>query len=106
MIYEFSDFGNIYLKIVPFAHGSYKSNTIEKVDALHRETVYPCFVIFITTSLQDLTAGFQIFPKVNWHHEDVMAWICFCQTGQVVEQTVDRRVAGDLRRNAINLSSV
>ena len=24
------------LKLVPFAHGSYKFNTIEKVDALHR----------------------------------------------------------------------
>ena len=54
----------IYIsKLVPFAHGSYKSNTIEKVDALHTETVYQYFVIFITASLLDLTAGSQIFPK-------------------------------------------
>ena len=33
--------------------------------------------------------------------------VVFCrQTEQVVEQTVESRVAGDLRRNAINLSSV
>ena len=33
-------------KLVPFAHGLYKFNRIEKVDALHRETLYPCFVNF------------------------------------------------------------
>ena len=34
----------IYIsKSVPFAHGSYECNTIEKVDALHRETLYPYF---------------------------------------------------------------
>ena len=54
----------IYIsKLVPFAHGWYKFITIEKVDVLHRETLYPCFVIFITASLLDLTAGFQIFPN-------------------------------------------
>ena len=63
----------IYIsKLVPFAHGSYKSNTIEMVDALHRETVYPCFVIFITASLLDLTAGFHIFFQNQltswWRH--------------------------------------
>ena len=67
------------LKLVPFAHGSYKFNTIKKVDALHRETLYPCFVIFITPSLLDLTANFQIFPNINWQHDDVMTWICFPQ---------------------------
>ena len=31
----------IYIsKLVPFAHGSYEFNRIEKVDALHRETLY------------------------------------------------------------------
>ena len=56
----------IYIsKSVPFAHGPYKFNTIEKVDALHRETLYPCFVIFITTSLLDLTAGLQFFTNIN-----------------------------------------
>ena len=63
----------IYIsKLVPFAHGSYKFNTIEKVDVLHRETLYPCFVIFITASLLDLTAGFQIFPNQLtpwWRHD-------------------------------------
>ena len=53
----------IYIsKLVLFAHGSYKFNTIEKVDALHRETLYPCFVIFITTSLLDIAAGLHILP--------------------------------------------
>ena len=70
----------IYIsKLVPFAHGSYKFNTIEKMDALHRETLYQCFVIFITASLLDLTAGVQIFTNINWHHDDVMTWICFPQ---------------------------
>ena len=33
-------------------------------------------------------------------------WLLFCrQTEQVVKQRVESRVAGDLRRNAINLSS-
>ena len=68
-----------FLKLVPFAHDSYRFNTIEKVDALHNETLYPCVVIFITTSLLDLTAGFQIFPNINWQHDDVMTWICFPQ---------------------------
>ena len=40
------------------------------MDALHKETLYPCFVIFITANLLDLTAGLQIFPNINWHHDD------------------------------------
>ena len=70
----------IYIsKLVPFALGSYKFNTIEKIDTLHRETLYPCFVIFITTSQVDFTAGCQIYSNVNWRYDDVMTWICFPQ---------------------------
>ena len=64
----------IYIsKLVPFAHGSYKFNTIEKVDALHRETLYLCFVIFIRTSLLDLTAGFQFsqYQLTPWWRYDL-----------------------------------
>ena len=60
-------------KLVPFAHGSYKFNKIERVDALHRETLCPCFVIFITASLLDLTVGFQFFSQYQltpwWRHD-------------------------------------
>ena len=70
----------IYIsKLVHFAHGSYKFNTIEKVDSLYRETLYPWFIIFITASLLDLTAVFLIIPNINWHHDDIMTWICFPQ---------------------------
>ena len=76
----------IYIsELVPFAHGSYKSNTIERVDALHRETLYPCFVIFITASLLDLTAGFQIFSQNQltqwWRHglDMFSAVVAFCE---------------------------
>ena len=49
------------------------------------------------------------FHKINngdWiSNADLL--VAFCrQTEQVVEQTVESWVAGDLRRNAINLSSV
>ena len=70
----------IYIsRLVPFALGSYKFNTIERAAALHRETLHSCFVIFITTSQVDFTAGFQINPNINWHHDDVMTWLCFPQ---------------------------
>ena len=56
----------IYIsKLVPFAHGSFKFDTIEKVGVLHRETLYPSFVILITASQEDFTAGFQFFPNIN-----------------------------------------
>ena len=70
----------IYIsKLVPFALGLYKFNTIEKIVTLHREILYPCFVIFITTSQLDFTAGCQIYSNVNWHYDGVMTLVCFPQ---------------------------
>ena len=103
------------------------------MDALHRETLYPCFVIFFTASRVDFTAGFQICSNINWHHDDVMTWICSPQkwpfesgqfmrlimrTGSVMwtfggylsldwtSCWTNSRVTGDLRRNVTNLPSV
>ena len=67
----------IYIsKLVLFA-----LNTIEKVDILHRETLYPCFVILITASQVDFTAGFQIYSNINWHHDNVITSAVFRSSG-------------------------
>ena len=124
----------IYMsKKVHFALGSYKFNAIKKVDASHRETLNQYFVILITACQADFSAGFQICANITWQHDEIMTWMYFQQYGpfvkgqfmgllmqaELVMRTfggslsldltsfwTNSRIAGDLRRNVTNSSSV
>ena len=67
----------IYIsKLVPFVRGSYKFNTIEKMDALQRDSI-PMFCNFHNRKPARFYRRFSFFPNINWHHDDVMTWISY-----------------------------
>ena len=121
----------IYIsKLVPFALGSCIFSTIEKMDVLNRETMYPCFIILLSASQVDFTAGFQNVSQYQlapwWRHDlDVFSAVVTFHEGTIQEidnvisnadfwwlfvvrlnKLLNSPVAGDLRRNVNNLPSV